>query len=216
MPKLNKKIITIYNGDLNSSENLLEKKVESADFIAFNDGKGKFLPHKNYFQAYSLMKSGKDISCCDYYVYSKSLGDYLAVPMKFALNTLGKNDFCKLLNMNQLMMKKGYFLKNIKKFKSAFDIWKLDLIDEQNTNFVSIPLMRINSLPQIEYHKVRGIIHTKLIYDLNSLNYNGRLLFSTYPYNLILGSIIFRRYFVLRYILESFLNRKNWNKLIKK
>jgi len=214
LSKLNKKIVVLSKSDLYLES--IKEKVKDADFIAFNDSNGSFLPYKNYFQAYSLIKSKKDISCCDYHVYSRSLGDYLTVPTKFAFNVLDDEDFSKLITINQLVVRKDYLLKNIEKFKTAFVKKRISFVDKTNTTFVTIPLVRLKNLPKIEYNKVKEIIYAKLVYDLHALNYNRKLLFSAYPYNLIFSSIVLQRGFILRYLLDSFLNKKNWNKLINK
>ncbi|GAG51348.1 unnamed protein product, partial [marine sediment metagenome] len=78
LPKLNKKIIILSKKDLFLNSDELKNKLEKYDYISFSEGKHQNLKYKKYLQSYSLEKSGKSISCCDYFVYSKILGDYLS------------------------------------------------------------------------------------------------------------------------------------------
>jgi len=212
LPKLNKKIVTISREDFLNSEKL-KKKLNGGDYICFSEGKCKVSPYKNYFQAYSLEKSKKQISCCDYCVHSEDLGDYLIFKAKQAFKTINKEDFSALLNMNQLMVSKSYFLKNFDLFKRMFHGKVANIINEKNTVFISIPLIKIEDLKTINYNGMKEAFRMLFLDKLYSLAYQKKIFFSSYPYKLLLGSI-FGKIFIFRYLFESLFNKENWAKVI--
>ena len=179
LPEINNKVICLSKDDLNLSF----EKIKDYDNLCFKEGKSENLPYRNYLQSYSLEKSKKPISCCDYYVYSKSLGDYMLFMSKRAFKNLERDDFFKLLDINQLMVKKNYFLKNFKEFRNIFYKKKIDFIDKNNTVFVSIPLIRIKNLNLRDYNILKEAFRMKFLDNLFSVFYQKKI-FNSYPYKL--------------------------------
>ena len=115
-PKINGNIITLARGDMKKSNKEIEKLVDEFDYVSFSDKNSEPLKYKNYLQAYSLNKTKKQISCCDYHVYDKILGNYLTTNVWKAFHLLKRNEFNQMLSLNQIMVTKDYFIENINKY----------------------------------------------------------------------------------------------------
>jgi spore maturation protein CgeB len=211
LPKINKNIISLSKKDLNQNIKDIEKIIKDYDYIYFNHGKNEDLKYRTYLQAYSLIKSKKSISCCDYYLHSKHLGDYLVMRTKRAFNLLNKKDFMSILNMNQLMVTKDYFLKNIDKIKKGLNSSEIDFIDEKNTTFVSFPLVRVEKFKNNDYNTIVKISRLNFLYDLYSLKYRKKI-FSLYPFALFL-EVLKGKSFILKAIIKILIDKDKINKL---
>lgn len=210
IPETKAKIITLENKDLKSSD--LKEKLKDMDYVFFSKGKHKNSIYKNNLQVYSIEKTGKPISCCDYYVSSRVIGgDYLRLRSHFAFKRLGK-EANKLINPNQLMIKKDYFLNNLESFKKLFSNEGFNMIDSDNTAFVSFPLTRITELKKIEYEKMLKAFDMTFIKILFSLVYQKKIMTNRYPYFLTLKSVLGNT-FILRHILRSLKDTHNRDKL---
>ncbi|MEK6935683.1 MAG: glycosyltransferase [Nanoarchaeota archaeon] len=207
-PKIKKNLMLIKKEDLRDIQ-ALNFKLKNTDYVYFSENPQDSI-YKNNFQAYSLDKTHKEISCCDYYVYSRSLGDYLRLRTNFAFKRIGK-EANKLINIAQLMIKKDYFLKNIGLIKKLFNNKDVELIDEKNTAFVSMPLTRINNVKIISYEDMTKSFDMKFITTLFSLGYQKRLFKTSYVYKLFLKSLSYP--FIIKYIIKSIFNKHNWDKL---
>ncbi len=200
LPKINKKIICLYKKDFNLDLENLKKKIKDYDYVFFNNGKCENLKYRKYLQAYSLEKSGKSISCCDYYVYSKLLGNYLYFFTDNAFQMVNKLQFDSFLNINQIMVTKNYFLKNIKMFNEILNGAKIDFVNKENTIFVSIPLIRINKFKFGEYKIMKKVFQFKFLGKLYSLKYRKKFL-SIYPFVLFF-EILKGEIFILKSIVD--------------
>ncbi len=198
------KVSQLIREDLKLNTQALKNKLKDSDYIIFKTKGAKDLKYRNTIQVFSLNEFNKPISCCDYYINSKSLGNYLLFMAKRALKLLDKKDFYKLLNINQLMVRKDYFLKNKSKFQDLFDNKNTDLINFENTAFISIPLVQVSDkeLNFIEYEKMEKVILTGFRDDLTSLIYHKKLITSMSLYSLIYNSL-FRNPFLFRYFLKK-------------
>lgn len=211
-PQINKKTVLFPEKDFSLALEQIKKKVTNADYIYFETNQCTPSKFRNYFQAYSLEKSKKQISCCDYSLYTKSLGDYMLFTAKKAFNTIEKQDFLGLLNINQLMVSKEFFLENIKKFKELFNGKKVDIINEENTVFVSIPLIKIKKINPVKQSSMNEAFKIKFIDQLFSLLYQRKILFSRYPYKLLLKGAL-GDFFILRFLYSYLIDKANWEKL---
>lgn len=211
LPEIKAKRVIISKDDINSAD--LKDKIKNAAYISFTEN-SEDLPYKNYFQAYSLEKSGKQVSCCDYYVHSNSLGDYLMFMSNSACKTLDKKKFSKLLNINQLMVTKKYLLKNIRKFREIFNGKSIDFVDEKSTVFVSIPLVRVENLKVLDYDDMKKAFEPKFMNMLNAFIYQRSMKAAGYLYNLFMLGI-FKNGFVLEYLYRALFN-KNKLRTLKK
>lgn len=210
LPKSNKKIVVLTKKEISIENKEIKKKLKNIDYIIFNDGKCKTSEYKNIIQAISLEKTKKPISCCDYYVTSFKLDEYLLMVSKVAFERIGK-EANRLININQLMAKKDFFLKNISLFKDLFKGREVNLINEKNTAFISIPLLTINKTNIIKYNEMVKAFVMKFEDRLFTLVYQKNP-FNIYPYNLFLTGLFGKR-FILRYLTESLFNQEKWDKL---
>ena len=208
----NKKIIALSKKDFKSIKEL-KSKIKDADYIYFLKDGCENLKYRESLQAYSLEKSKKQISCCDYYVYNKDLGDYLLFMSKKAFKNLSKKDFNKLVKIEQLMVTKKYFLKNIKKFQQAYYNKEIDFINENISVFVSIPLIRTTNLPKIKYEVMEKAFRMKFLDTLYSIFFQKRIFYSKYLFKLFLFSLLPKNKFISKHIIKSLFNKENLEKL---
>ena len=211
-PKINKKITLIEKKDLKLSLEKLKGKLRETDYVTFSNEKAKFLPYKDYLQAYSLEKSGKPISCCDYQVYSKNIGNYLVFKAKSAFMLLNREDFYSLLDVNQLMTTKEYFLKNIRLFQEFFNGRRINIINNQNTAFLQIPLLQISRLKKINYKDMKKVFHLRFMRKIETLFYQKKLFSNSYIYKIFLEGIS-GNLFPLRCLFDLSFDRNKINAL---
>src|SRR3989338_1050945 len=120
-PQIKEKSITLKKESFEKSNNEIKEFIKNYDYISFSDGNSVPLNRKDYLQAYSLNKTVKDISCCDCYVYDKILGNYLTSNVFRAFPILKADKFNQAITINQLVVSKDYFIKNINKFRTFFN-----------------------------------------------------------------------------------------------
>ncbi len=204
LPRINKKLklLTKKNLDLPTEE------LQDTEYVYFSQGTAL----QTMLQAYSLEKSGKAISCCDYYVFSPSLGDYLYFSAPTAFEILRRADFASLLNIQQLMVRKDYFVKHRDLFKRMMAGDSVNLITNENTTFVSLPLLRLKKIRVLPYPVMKKAFTMKFLDTLSTLAYQKKI-FSHYPYALLIEALQGKS-FVLRYLYEERLRKKYyWKKL---
>lgn len=144
LPKINYSIINIDEKKINLPPQKLLKKIKGYDYISFSKGNVLTSPFKEYLQIYSLLKNKKEISCCDYYLNSRRLGDYGVFIYAWGGRT-SKEEYKPFLDINQLVVSKNFFIKNFELIKKAYLTEKISFVNDKNTAFISIPLIRINS-----------------------------------------------------------------------
>lgn len=206
LPDIKKRVITITKEDLTNFE-VLKEKIVDYDCIILGNGKCENLEYREYLQAYSLEKTKKPISCCDYYLYTKSLGDYLRFVPESALSSIDKHDFIDLLDLNQIMVSKDYLLENLSIFQRAFETNRIDFLTIENTAFVSFPLIRINKPIKQSYQIMKQVSEFTFIHKLFSLKLQGKVFKSFFPYALVLEALNGKK-FILDAIFET-LKRKD-------
>ncbi len=187
LPRLDKEVVYISVRDLLRGKEEIKKMIENADYVAFEEDGTRISKYRDYFQVYSFEKTGKDISCCDYFVYSRWLGNYLSLYTYFAFKTLKKEDFFRLLRMSQLVVRKGYFLDNFEKFRYG-KIY--ELMKENNTAFIAIPLVQVRGVNAIDFEEMKKVFLPEFEDDLRALRFHGKLWTSAYPYKLVLSSYL--------------------------
>ncbi len=207
LPEVKKNQITLAKEDFELSAEELKEKIKNYDYLSFNDGNSDFHSFKEYFQIYSLEKTKKKISCCDYYASSDGLKNYLAFNSFWAFKSLSSDDFQYFQNINQLMVDKNYFLENLEDFRTLFYGKKVDILKEDKTCFISIPLVSINNIKNANYGKMKKAFLMLFVYDLSSKIYQKKLLTSSYFYNLIFSSITHGRWFIIRHLSGSLFNK---------
>ena len=214
LPKINKNVGIVNSVDINLQLDKLKHKLNDYDYISFVKRKVKFYDMKNYLQLYSLILSKKPISVCDYYVNSKRLGNYLSSKMDSKIFSLPQREgFSSITNINQLMVEKNYFLKHIKKFESLIYGEKVNLINLDNSVFVSIPLLEIDD-SQIDLTQVNDTnFRNNILDNFAPLVYQNKLFSSKYFYNFWLEGLFLRKFFLLKYMKKNLSNRIKWKAL---
>lgn len=213
LPKIEGKVFTITEKDILFAEDKLRKITENYDYITFKKRNSQNLPYKNYFQIYSIQKSKKPISCCNYYVYSRALGDYLLFFARDAMNLLDKKDYQKLFDLDQLMMTGDFFLQNLDRIKRVFAGEPIDFVNKETTGFVAIPLVRIKKIKTRDYNILKKAFGFKFMYRLYSLVHQKKILLSSFPYFLVLSSL--NKGFIIRSLVDA-LKDKDLKAKIKK
>ncbi len=219
IPKSSKRIVILTEKDIELAEESLKEKLKKADYIAFQTRDSIHSKYKNEIQAYSLDMSKKQISCCDYYLSSKKIGDYAVNVSKDSFFLLNNQEFAELLDINQIMVTKEYFFRNLKAIRDLFSGKKVNLIQEENTAFISIPLVKIFYPKKINYNAIKKIVRRACFFifeeKLISLFIQKRLFTSSFLYLLLLESIKPGRRFILWHLLESVVSQSKL-KSIKK
>ncbi len=208
LPEVKKKVITLSIQELASSTKDILKRVKNYDYIAFSMPEERALPHKKYFQAYSLEKSKKDICCCDYYVFTPQLGNYLLFQSKYAHRILKPEEFSSVVGLSHLMVRKSYFFKNIRQFKAIAQGAPISFISDKTTAFLTIPLVQRKKVPSLRYTSMDKAFLPLYENQLRVLRYQRRLLTDPYTYFLCLESL-FGKSFIARQLIT-----RAWGKLL--
>ncbi len=211
-PKINKKITSVSKKDFHLNLDEFKIKLKDYDYIILSDEKCSNLKYRKYLQVYSLEKTGKSISCCNYYVHSKILGDYLHFHSGTAFKKISGKTFASFLSINQFMVTKKYFLENIKIFKEIFDGGKINFLTEKNTAFVDIPLIRVKRSKSCSYEVMAKVFEFKFLFQLFSLKYQKKLFSSPYMFALFL-EISKGRMFILKAIINALRDKSKKKKL---
>lgn len=218
-PKIDKKIFSISEKDV-GDVNKMKSRVKSCDYLKFSFGENTPLQYKDIFQVYSLEKTKKEISCCDSYIHSKLLGRSMRFRSLPTLKILNEEKFHELLNINQLMVSKKYFLENIDTFLRVFKGDKLDFVSKENTVFVSIPLIQIESynkkaINRLDPKSLDSAFQLNFLMELYSKMYQRKIL-NSYLYGLFVESIFYNNKYLLKYLINSFFSKEKWSKLMEK
>jgi len=213
LPLIDQKVFRINKGHMCLSISELRKRLNSVHYICFDTECSESLKYKEYIQSYGLEKTGKPIVCCDYYAYSKNLGDYTMFYSKYAVTTLSKQLYGRLFNLAQLMVTKDFFLENLEKFNKVFNGSNLDFISAENTAFISMPLVRIKDFKLQNYDVYKNCFSFKFIFKLYSLLYQKKF-FNLYPV-FLLAELFKGKKFILDCLVETFFNKSLWIKFKK-
>lgn len=210
-PDNNKKVITLTNKDFKKIGQLKEK-IKDADCITFvSRNLKKSSKLKDFFLSRAIEMTDKPISCCDYYVSSFRLRDYMIFSSKFAFKRIG-NKANKSIDINQIMIKKDFLLQNLSIFEKLFRKENTNILNEKNTAFVSIPLISIKKIKRIRYEEMKKTFEFRFQNILFSLYYRRKLFRNAYLYKLLLKSL-FGNYFILKYLVELKRDKSNIDKL---
>lgn len=213
LPKINKNIFKLSKNDFNLRLECLKNKLKDYDYIYFLKEKSKNLKYRTYLQSYSLEKSGKPISICDYNIYNKNLGDYLHFYAKLIFELENKELFESALDINQIMVTKDYFFNNIDLFKKIYQKdRKINFFNKEDIVFVSYPLVRIKKIHIKNYNFMKKVFEFRFLYDLYSLKYRKKLFSKPYIYFLIL-EILKGKLFILKSIIETLKNKERKSRL---
>lgn len=118
------------------------RKVESFNYISFSRGRITNLPFKNNLQIYSIEKTGKKISCSDYFLHSNLIGDYAS--FRYCQKGKINSDENVFLNFNQIILTRDFFVQNIDLIMKDYERDKISFVTQDNTAYVSIPLVKVD------------------------------------------------------------------------
>jgi len=215
LPKLPEKIIEINEEDIKKGINFLKEKIKKVDYISFKKGDSMPSPYKDFFQIYSLKKSKKEISCCDYYIYSNKIGDYMHFMANRSFKTVSKKKyFFSFLDINQLAVTRKFFFKNINKFEKIFANQEgINMLNEDNTVFVSIPLIRIKTF-KIKGGDIEKAFRLKFLDRLFPALKSKNPFLDEYFNNFLKEVFLDRNIFLLKCSFKTLLNKSNWYRLL--
>lgn len=185
--------------DLQRDRKDLTLALKDFEFVTIGNPENKHFRY--YMQKYSLDKTGKDISCCDYYIKSNSIGDYISIFTEHSQKTMKRPVFLKTIPIECIMVRKSYFLDNLELFRS-FDESK-DKLLRDNVCFVGIPLLSIKSKPKINDEDLDKISLPLFENLLRVVKNNKYPLLNPHLYKLGLYGLIFDRYIVRRLIKQE-------------
>lgn len=204
LPVVDKKIFGISEEDLKLGAEEIKQKIGDYEYVSFDNETSKVSDDRDYFQIYSLEKTGKQISCCDSYISSKLLGDYLLFHPKTALREIPREEFNKIFELPQVVMGKDFFLENLEKFRDAESA--KNLITEENSVFVRIPLVTIEKNISVEPKFFGRFLLPVFEERLKPLYLQKKLFSSSYLYKLVLESL-WSKPFILRYLIKKYIEK---------
>jgi Glycosyl transferases group 1 len=162
LPKLDYSMLNINEQFFKLPQEEILRKVKNYDYISFSKGKTIKSPYKDYLQIYSIKSSKRAISCCDYTIYSKSLGDYARFEYTSLNNMYKKQNLSSLLTINQIVLTKDFFIEHFSEIKEAYKTDNINFVNDKNTEFVSLPLVKLSKFRRkffknIEFKKEIGV-----------------------------------------------------------
>lgn len=211
LPKLNKKVFSFSKKDFNRNKNELANLLNKYDYVTFVRKNCENLKYKEFLQVYSLMKTNKPISCCNYYVHRKNLGDYLYFCTKKAFRDLDKEDFISFLDLSQILVTKKFFLDNLEQFKESF-YGKIDFLNTGNTAFVGFPLVRIKKIPRKKYSVMKKAFIFEFFHQLYSLYYTKKIFYKPYIPSLLLEALS-GKFFIFSYLFDAVKDKSRLKRL---
>lgn len=212
VPVVKNKVVSLNKELLKKSAGEIREIVGDSNYVSFVDSDDEIFEFKNVIQIHALVQTGKNISCCGYYVSSKSLEDYLLFRCNLFVNY---DDFNKALDVTQLLVSRDYFLKNIELFKDFCAGKKVSIVNKDNTAFVDIPLYRTERLKKsASYRIMSGVFKGGCLFlmKLNALINSGKF-FDSYLFKLLFGPLLAGNTFVLKHLCVSVFDRRYLNRL---
>lgn len=209
---LNRSVFRITEKEMSLGKEKLQEITKKHDYVTFDTKNAQHLPYKEYFQIYSLLKSGKKISCCNYYVHSLSLGDYLLFFTRDGAALLDKETFNKMLDINQLMVTRDYLLENYDSLSAAFYGKTIDFVNNDTSAFVAMPLVRISKPKTRNYQILKKAFGLKFMYRLYASYYQRRMFVDPFVYALLVQGCTTNP-FILDAIKDTFKDKNLWAKV---
>ena len=105
---------------------------------------------------------------CDYYIKDPLLGNYTLCKTKNAFYTLKKEDFAKLISLDQLMVTSKYFFKNLSKLIKMYQLKKNIEPSKEEVVFLSFPLVIRRSISKINVKEMKKCFEPRFMYLLSS------------------------------------------------
>lgn len=212
LPKNNKRATYLQKKDLFMGKDRLSKLIKSFDYICFKNKNSENLEFKEYLQMQALERTQLPICCCDNYLYSRLIKDYASLCLYYAFDLKDKEYFLSNLDISQLMVEKEYFLTHLDKFIALFNGEPATFINKKNTNFLSIPLVRLKKLTKLPLNNVDHVLFTYYDRELLILKNNKKIYRTTYLPKLLFYSTLVNPA-VIKLILKYTIKRARNNKL---
>ncbi len=171
----NKKIAVLSGADIAAGLDAAGERISSADYVSFNISSAKISEHRDYFLAHALGKTGKDISCCEYYVNSRFFENCTLFQANESLDAIGTKDFNALLDINQIMVTKKFFLNNFEALQALARGKHPEIVNRNNTAFVSMPLVWVGRFSKVRQASMQKAFRTDIVHRLQFAMNNGRL-----------------------------------------
>lgn len=212
VPQIKFSIADIDESIINLPKKEILEMIKDKEYISFSKGQVTKSFYKNYLQVYSLQKNKKQISCCDYFIHSRLLGDYA----RFRFCPFGLvpgKIYQPLLDINQIVVTKEYFLKNFEMLVQSYKSGNLLFVNRDNSTFVSLPLVSISNFRKgffnnPEFAQELGLF----LYSLHRELYSRRkkpILFAIYLAG-ILKECLSGKKFIFNQLKLKFFD-KDWN-----
>lgn len=202
--------------DFRVGKSHIAEKVKSAKYVCFKNKKHETVPYRDLFQVYSMELVKKPISICDSLLSSRLIGDYATLSLYYAYNYLDKKEkyFYENTDISQFMVEKEFFLKNLDKFDEFYKNGKASFINKDNTQFISMPLIRTRKIKKIPVKNVDHILFTHLDSELIALKNQKRLFRNIFIYKVMLYIFFFNQQ-MLKHILLNVIKRTKKPILVK-
>ncbi len=208
LDEIKSKFIYVDKKDLLNKE-LLLKKTMGFDYVCFKDNKTESLKYKEYFQMNALRMFKKPICCCDAVLCSKMIGEYAIVALSYAIDMEDKSYYADNLEINQLMVKRGYLIKNLEKFISISNGKNKFFVSKSNTSYIFYPFIRMYRNKKIPLIKSEHVSFCTFEEKLIVLRNRKKLWASTYIPKLLIYSIVFNRQLLNRIFSQTMKRSKN-------
>ena len=213
---MDEKPIYLDKDDFNKGKDYIKNKIKNFKYICFKNKGYETLPYRDYFQVYTMELINKPVSICDSILTSRLIGDYASLSLHYAYNYLPKKDLSYVyenLDISQIMVRKDYFVNHIDKFASFYNN-KINLIDKNNTFFISMPLIKTRKLKKIPIFNSDHILFAHFELNLIVLRNQKRFFKDSYLYRLIAYSLFINPQ-ILKYLLTTSIKRTKNARLVK-
>src|SRR3989344_1828122 len=187
---LDKKPVYLEKSDFKEGIEHIKNKVAHFDYVCFINNGYENVPYRDFFQMYTMDLIKKPISVCDACLNSRLIGDYATLSLYYAWNYYPeKRYFYENTDIAQFMVRKDFFLKNVDRFASLYKGKQPRFINDDNTQLISMPLVRSRKIKPLPLKDVDHILFLNLDLNLVVLRNQKRLFKDSYLYKLIFYSI---------------------------
>jgi len=204
---LDKKAIYLEKSDFGKGIQYVKNKVSNFEYVSFKNKCHENVPYRDFFQIYTMDLIGKPISICDAHLNSRLIGDYASLSLHYAYKYYPiKKYVYENADISQFMIKRDFFLKNIDKFAPLYQRKQPKFINQDNTLFISMPLVRSRKINPLPLKNTDHILFSNLDLDLAVLRNQKRLFKDPYLYKLMFYSIFINPQ-ILKHLLVNVIRR---------
>lgn len=208
------KFIYLTKEDLKKGKDYLNNKISNAKYVCFTSKGYSTIKYRDFMQSYAMNLIGKPISVCCSQLTSKIIGDYAFVDLHFAKDHIDKKYFYSNIDIAQFMVEKKYLLEHLNDFISLYDGKKPNFLNENNSFFISVPLVKTTKRNLIPVKNIDHILFPALDLNLLVLKNQGKLFKKSFFYKLLFYSIFVNPQ-ILKHLLLNAIRRTKSQKAIK-